>query len=70
MSRGPTKEGSRQVGPVPEGDRRANGNLVFDGVTPLARVMLAGKTLEFVLDTGNQGGTQLWTRFAREFPTR
>jgi hypothetical protein len=26
------------------------------------------KPLELVLDTGNQGGTQLWERFGRDFP--
>jgi hypothetical protein len=26
-----------------------------------------GKALEFVLDTGNQAGTQLWERFGRDF---
>ena len=26
-----------------------------------------GKTLEFLLDTGNQAGTQLWERFGKDF---
>jgi hypothetical protein len=29
---------------------------------------VSDKPLEFVLDTGNQAGTQLWERFARDFP--
>ena len=45
-----------------------DGNLAFDGATPLIRVQYSGQPLEFVLDTGNQGGTQLWERFARDFP--
>jgi Aspartyl protease len=42
-------------------------NLVFDGSAPLVRVRYAGRPLDFILDTGNQAGTQLWTRFSREF---
>jgi hypothetical protein len=32
------------------------------------RAQFNGAPLELVLDTGNQGGTQLWERFARDFP--
>ena len=63
-----TRDGTCQVGPIPPGTPRIAGNLAFDGVTPLTRVLLSGKPLEFVLDTGNQAGTQLWERFARDFP--
>jgi hypothetical protein len=52
----------------PTRTERVDINLAFDGVTPLTRVQMLGKPLEFVLDTGNQGGTQLWERFARDFP--
>ncbi len=34
----------------------------------MTRVQTFGQPLEFVLDTGNQVGTQLWERFARDFP--
>jgi Aspartyl protease len=63
-----TKEGACQVGSNPIRTASPNGNLAFDGATPLLRVQYSGHPLEFVLDTGNQGGTQLWERFARDFP--
>jgi hypothetical protein len=34
----------------------------------VTRVQISGKLFEFVLDTGNQGGTQLWERFGRDLP--
>jgi Aspartyl protease len=63
-----TKEGACQVGSNPIRTARPDGNLAFDGATPLIRVQYSDRPLEFVLDTGNQGGTQLWERFARDFP--
>jgi hypothetical protein len=63
-----TKDGTCQVGSNPIRTARADVNLAFDGETPVTRVQFEGKPLEFVLDTGNQGGTQLWERFARDFP--
>jgi predicted aspartyl protease len=62
------KGGTCQMGSNPSGTVPPDGNLAFDGVTPLIRVHYSGKPLEFVLDTGNQAGTQLWERFARDFP--
>src|SRR5262249_10211142 len=41
--------------------------LAFDGSTPVVRTEVDGKPLDFVLDTGNQGGTQLWSRFGRDY---
>lgn len=46
----------------------ADANLAFDGMTPIARVRYAGEPLDVVIDTGNQGGTQLWNRFTQDFP--
>ncbi len=43
-------------------------NLAFDDFTPVVRTTLNGKPLDFVLDTGNQAGTQLWSRFKADFP--
>lgn len=43
-------------------------NLCFDELNPVLRVQGLGKDLDFVLDTGNGGGTQLWERLARDFP--
>jgi Aspartyl protease len=44
-----------------------DGNLCFDGFSPVVRVKFADQDLSFILDTGNQAGTELWTRFARDF---
>jgi aspartyl protease len=63
-----TKDGTCQLGSDPIRTARTDVNLAFDGVTPVTRVQVSGKPLEFVLDTGNQSGTQLWERFARDFP--
>ena len=43
-------------------------NLAFDHFNPVVRTTLDGKPLDFILDTGNQSGTQLWSRFKAEFP--
>jgi hypothetical protein len=64
-----TKDGRCAVGPLPTPAGMAgSGNLAFDGETPVIRVEYLGKPLDLVLDTGNQGGTQLWHRFGRDFP--
>ena len=63
-----TKDGTCQVGSNVASAGRAEANLAFDGATPLTRVQMSGRPLDFVLDTGNQAGTQLWERFARDFP--
>jgi hypothetical protein len=42
-------------------------NLVFNNLFPLTRVGFGTAQLTFVLDTGNQDGTQLWERFGRDF---
>ena len=47
---------------------RGEANLAFDDFTPVVRTTLNGKPLDFVFDTGNQGGTQLWGRFKADFP--
>ena len=38
----------------------ASPNLRYDGLHIVTKVDVGGKTLEFLLDTGNQAGTQLW----------
>ena len=47
---------------------RGEANLAFDDFTPVVRTTMNGKPLDFVLDTGNQAGTQLWGRFKADFP--
>jgi hypothetical protein len=42
-------------------------NLRYDGLHIVTKVDVNGKTLEFLLDTGNQAGTQLWERFGKDF---
>ena len=42
-------------------------NLTYDGTSVIVNVEFDGKTLEFVLDTGNQAGTQLWERFRMDY---
>jgi len=38
-------------------------------MTPVTRVLFDGKLLDFELDSGEQSGSQLWTRFADDFAT-
>jgi len=42
-------------------------NLSYDRLHVITSVEFDGKKLEFVLDTGNQAGTQLWERFGKQF---
>jgi hypothetical protein len=42
-------------------------NLFFDGFSPVVRVDFEGHNLDFILDTGNQAGTEFWPRFAEDF---
>lgn len=46
----------------------AQNNLCIDGSDPVTRVIFDGKALNFIFDTGNGSGTQLWPRFSEEFP--
>ncbi len=52
-------------------DRRAapdvSHRLRYDRLQVVTTVVFEGKPLEFVLDSGNQAGTQLWERFGRDF---
>ena len=43
-------------------------NLAFDDLNPVLKCMLNLKPVEWLMDTGNQSGTQLWTRFKADFP--
>ncbi len=46
----------------------AHRNLCLDGLSAIVRVNFEGKPLDFAFDTGDQAGTQLWQRFADDFP--
>jgi hypothetical protein len=52
-------------------DQRAapdvSNRLRYDRLQVISTVVFDRKPLEFVLDTGNQAGTQLWERFGRDF---
>ena len=52
-------------------DRRAapdvSHRLRYDRLQVVTTVVFEGKPLEFVLDSGNQAGTQLWERFGHDF---
>jgi hypothetical protein len=39
----------------------------LDGLSPVTRVECEGKPTDFIFDTGNQAGTELWSRFATDF---
>ena len=54
--------------PATNEDRRQDvSSLVFDWFTPVARIHWDHTSLDMMLDTGNEAGTQLWARFARQF---
>jgi hypothetical protein len=43
-------------------------NLCLDGFGAVLRVTYGREPLDFSVDTGDQAGTQLWPRFAHDFP--
>ena len=55
----------------PGSSRSTNGgkNLSFDGLNLVTLVQFEGKELDCILDSGNDGGSQLWARFANDFAT-
>ena len=61
-------DGSFEIGSAPH-PNRTDKNLCFDGLVPLTRVHFEGKQLDFIFDTGNGAGTQLWERFSNDFAT-
>lgn len=62
-----TSEGTCSTGAPANIVRRSRPNLAFDYLFPLIQVEFESRQLEFILDTGNEGGTQLWERFERDF---
>lgn len=61
-----TREGACTAGRTTGGG--AAPNLAFDDFNPVVQAVLGGQPLELVVDTGNQAGTQLWSRFKADFP--
>ena len=62
-------DGTFEVGATADSRKNRGENLCFDGTTPVTRVLFYGKLLDFELDSGEQSGSQLWTRFADDFAT-
>jgi hypothetical protein len=63
-----TNGGRLNIGFPPENHARSESNLFFDGLSAVTKVGYDGKNLDFILDTGNVAGTELWQRFANDFP--
>lgn len=64
-----SSDGNFEMNSASETSGHVTPNLCFDGLNMVGRVELDGKELEFGFDTGDQSGTQLWHRFANDFPT-
>jgi hypothetical protein len=62
-----TADGTFEIGFPPGIQDSTRVNLCFDGLAPIVRVQFQGRALEFLFDTGNGAGTQLWDRFGEEF---
>jgi hypothetical protein len=63
------KDGRCRLGADATGPALADPNLAFDGESPpVTRVPFENGTLYLTLDTGAQGGTQLWQQFVTSFP--
>ncbi len=62
-----TRAGTCRTGPTDDPSADALSNLAFDQLLPVTRVESEGRPLDFVFDTGNEAGTQLWERFAQDF---
>jgi len=62
-----TGDGAFEVGFRSRRDRGDEANLCFDGLVTLTRARFKGKDLDFIFDTGNGAGPQLWARFTKDF---
>jgi hypothetical protein len=60
-------DGTFETGAAGASRKNRGENLCFDGTTPVTRVLFDSKLLDFELDSGEQSGSQLWTRFAADF---
>lgn len=63
-----TSDGTCETGPRRDRTPVLEGNMAFHGVAPEVRAIFDGRSLSFYLDTGNQRQSQLWSRFAADFP--
>ena len=62
-----TSDGVFEVGFNPDPNERKKANLWFDGLSPVTRVRFQDRDLDFVFDTGDGAGTQLWSRFSADY---
>jgi len=62
-----TRDGTCTVAATDTDRHHETSSLVFDWFTPVARIQWDHASLDMMLDTGNEAGTQLWARFARQF---
>ena len=60
-------DGTVEIGSMSADDKNTESNLSFDGLNLVTRVKFQGKGLDFILDTGNHTGTQLWPYFGQVF---
>jgi hypothetical protein len=62
-----TSDGLFEIG-FPSGpNENGQANLWFDGLLPVTRVRFQNRDLDFVFDTGDGAGTQLWSRFSADY---
>jgi predicted aspartyl protease len=64
-----SRDGVCQTGSMAQGAAAGSNprNLAYDHLNVITRVEVDGRQLDFVLDTGNQSGTQFWERFGADF---
>ena len=68
QSIGWNSNGTFEIRP-PSGARHDDTNLSFDGLYAVTRAQFEGKELDCIVDSGDESGSQLWTRFAHDFDT-
>lgn len=60
-------DGAVEIGFTSAHDKNAESNLSFDGLNLVTRTGFEGKGLDFIVDSGNHTGTQLWPNFEQDF---
>lgn len=60
-------DGTFEIGLAPTHPADSEHNLCFDNLSAVTRVQFEGKELDFMLDTGDVAGSELWNRFAVDF---
>jgi hypothetical protein len=46
---------------------KGESNLALDGFNPVTQALFEGRELDFVVDSGDESGTEFWPRFSSEF---